>query len=300
VLKLTDRADYALAGLTERAIPRSLPPGRAVRAADGVEIQLAHLGGDPSPVERNTVLARAVSRWSEAGTGARPLIRVRALPDRVRLADLRATASTASPSDGIVLGAGGDAGDAVVIDLFAGARRLLVAGPTRSGRSTVLCSVLRQAAAEGWQVIAAAPARSVLGACAAEAGGRLVTPGCPGVGPPPGVRSVLLVDDSEQFLDTGVGEQLTEWTRADTPELAVVAAGVSDELAVTFRGVAAEVRRARCTVLLRPGPGDADLAGCPLPRRRSSGPPGRGLLVGDPAWGNEFAAGPLPIQIALP
>jgi DNA segregation ATPase FtsK/SpoIIIE, S-DNA-T family len=79
-----------------------------------------------------------------------------------------------------------------------------------------------------------------------------------------------------------------------------VAAGSSDELAVTFRGVAAEVRRARCTVLLHPGPGDADLAGWPLPRREPGRPPGRGLLVGDPALGAHFADGPLPIQIALP
>src|SRR6185437_276605 len=111
-------------------------------------------------------------------------------------------------------------------------RRLLVAGPTRSGRSTALCSVLRQAAAHGCQVIAAATAHSLLGACAAEVGARLVTPESPAIGPAPGNRTVLLVDDTEQFLDTRVGEQLSEWTRADPPELAVVAAGVSDELAV--------------------------------------------------------------------
>jgi hypothetical protein len=53
-------------------------------------------------------------------------------------------------------------------------------------------------------------------------------------------------------------------------------------------------------VLLHPGPGDAELAGVALPRRRASSPPGRGLLRGDPAWGAQFSAGPLPIQIALP
>jgi S-DNA-T family DNA segregation ATPase FtsK/SpoIIIE len=73
----------------------------------------------------------------------------------------------------------------------------------------------------------------------------------------------------------------------------------SDDLALTFRGIAAHVRKARCAVLLDPGPGDGDLVGIRLRKPRSGGPPGRGIVIGDQAWGPQFAA-PIAIQVAQP
>ena len=56
-----------------------------------------------------------------------------------------------------------------------------------------------------------------------------------------------------------------------------------------------------CGLLLRPGPVDGEILGVRLPRRAASGPPGRGVLVGDPAWGPAFDDGdPVPIQVAQP
>ncbi|MEO8889795.1 MAG: FtsK/SpoIIIE domain-containing protein [Jatrophihabitantaceae bacterium] len=293
LLKLTDRADYSLVGLNPRAVPSTITPGRGVRAEDGVEVQLAHLGRDRSPDERNRALAQAAGRWTGVDTEVGARIRVRPLPDQVGLTEL--------PARQITLGVGGDGADPLVIDLFAGAGRLLVAGPPRSGRSTVLRCVLTQVLASGGTVVVAAPRRSPLAEAARQRGVRLVTPDGTALDPLPGDTGVaLLVDDCESFLDTAAGDALTDWIRAAATGSAVVAAGSSDELAVTFRGVAGQVRRSRCTVLLHPGPGDADLAGGSLPRRHSSDPPGRGLLIGDPAWGARFAAGPVPIQIALP
>jgi S-DNA-T family DNA segregation ATPase FtsK/SpoIIIE len=78
-----------------------------------------------------------------------------------------------------------------------------------------------------------------------------------------------------------------------------VVAGDSDDLPLTYRGVAAEVRRTRCALVLQPGPGDGDLIGRRLPRRRRRAPAGRGVLIGDGAWGAEFSE-PVPIQVALP
>lgn len=308
LLRLTDRADYGLAGLKEQQIPVSPPPGRAVRAEDGVEIQLAHLGREPSPVERADAVQAARSRWADAAPRDDQLIRVRPLPVRVELRDVMAECNTAkgihttgTSTQKVVLGAGGDAGEPVLVDLFAGAARLLVAGPHRSGRSTVLLCVLRQVSESGGAVMVAAPARSPLTAVARSHGLQLITPDDHDVPAPcQGSPTVVLVDDSEAFLDTAAGATLTDWARDAAPGLAIVACGTSDELAVTFRGVAAEVRRARCTVLLHPGPGDTDLAGWTLPRREPGRPPGRGLLVGDPAWGRQFAEGPLAIQVAVP
>jgi S-DNA-T family DNA segregation ATPase FtsK/SpoIIIE len=81
----------------------------------------------------------------------------------------------------------------------------------------------------------------------------------------------------------------------------VVAAARSDELAATYRGIAVDVRRSRCGILLRPQPVDGELLGVRLPRRPTSDPPGRGVMVGDPSWGLLFESGdPVPIQVATP
>jgi S-DNA-T family DNA segregation ATPase FtsK/SpoIIIE len=54
LLRLTDRSDYALAGLAQRAVPEHMPPGRAVEAATMTEVQLAHI----DPAERGRLSGR--------------------------------------------------------------------------------------------------------------------------------------------------------------------------------------------------------------------------------------------------
>ncbi|TAM87586.1 MAG: cell division protein FtsK, partial [Jatrophihabitans sp.] len=58
LLRLPDPADYAMAGLPAKALPRHLPPGRAVSCPDGTEIQLLL----PPPDPRAAVTAVA-ARW---------------------------------------------------------------------------------------------------------------------------------------------------------------------------------------------------------------------------------------------
>jgi S-DNA-T family DNA segregation ATPase FtsK/SpoIIIE len=41
VFALADRSDYAMAGVNPRSVPESMPPGRAIRVRDGVEVQFA-------------------------------------------------------------------------------------------------------------------------------------------------------------------------------------------------------------------------------------------------------------------
>ncbi|WAX56143.1 FtsK/SpoIIIE domain-containing protein [Jatrophihabitans cynanchi] len=291
LLPLSDRNDAALAGVAPAQLPTRACPGRAVRVGDAAELQLAHLGAAPTEAEQQRAIARARTRWRDSprATGA---VRVRPLPPQVELDALPARAGR------VLLGVGGDAAAPVAVDLFAGQARLLVAGPPRSGRSTVLRLLLLQLLALDVPMLVAAPARSPLTALAIE---RDVPVLRPGEQPPdrPAPRAVL-VDDSAAFLDAAAGEALTTLVRDGPAGLAAVAAGDSSELAITFRGVGAEVRRSRCAVLLAPGPADGELAGVRLPRRRGDAPPGRGVLVGDPAWGPGFGAGPIPIQVALP
>jgi S-DNA-T family DNA segregation ATPase FtsK/SpoIIIE len=59
----------------------------------------------------------------------------------------------------------------------------------------------------------------------------------------------------------------------------LLAAGQPAQLATHFQGPVAALRRARSGLLLRPGPGDADLLGVRLPRAPVPARPGSGWLI---------------------
>lgn len=360
VLRLSDSADYAMAGLSRNAIPTEMPPGRAVDALDSTELQFAVLGRDPTTAAQNAVIAdiadRARERSGDTAADARPMM-LRVLPTHTRLADLELEAGVAvaklasvhqsasvhglgsvHPAGAVLLGVGGDAATALGVNLLATAdasdARLLIAGPSRSGRSTVLTLLATQLSVQADQgvlvlVLAAGPrsglrrwadAREVpvltpdaRGLCAAQpAFEPLMTHAQP---------TVLLIDDCESFLDAPVGDWLTDVLRAGHGGLAVVASGRSEDLSMAFRGIAAELKRARTGLLLQPGPGDGDVLGISLPLRRPVMPVGRGLLVAPgTAWSAAYSAdsscadgapahlegapldddAPIPIQLALP
>jgi S-DNA-T family DNA segregation ATPase FtsK/SpoIIIE len=277
VLHLFDAADYALAGIEPPASRLTPVPGRAIRVADGAEIQFAHPGDSAQQQHR---AAACAARWPDP---AAPRLRLRRLPTTVRLADL--------PSAHCTLGVGGDEARPVVIDLATGTGRLLIAGPPRSGRSTLLRLIAVQSRSP--DVLVAARRRSPLAQLARQ---QVLDPADePGELPQ---RGLLLVDDAEEFTDTPVGAALLAWLHAGDPERCAVVAGRSDAMAVSFRGLTAELRQARCGVLLQPGPLDGELLGVSLPRTRVAELPGRGVLVPDPQW--RLGAVPLPIQVALP
>ncbi|HEX3335628.1 MAG TPA: FtsK/SpoIIIE domain-containing protein [Jatrophihabitans sp.] len=296
VLRLADVADYGLAGISPRDVPAAMPPGRALRAADAAVVQLAH---DGVAVDAGATAAGIASSWatSRAPGLDQRAIRVRPLPRHVCLADLPVEPGR------MAVGVVGDAAVPLRIDPFVGAGRILIGGPPRSGRSTLLRSLLAQAVHGGLRTVVSAPARSPLAADARRAPVRLIDPAdrTSVLGAPPAQPTLLLVDDSETLVDAAVGEELVSWMRASDAPLAAVVAGRADDLATTYRGVAAEVRRSHCGILLRPGPVDGELLGVRLPRRASAGPPGRGVIVGDPCWGDVFAEGDaVPIQVAQP
>jgi S-DNA-T family DNA segregation ATPase FtsK/SpoIIIE len=296
LLRLADRADYGLAGISARNVPTALPPGRGLRATDGAVVQLVHAGKHPDPAALRDSVAAAAEHW--ASTRAElsvDAIRIRPLPTRVGLAELPAAKGRLS------IGLAGDRLDPMTLDPFAGAGRMLVAGPPRSGRTTVLRSLAFQAHAAGIATLVAATSRSALADDARRLAIPVLGPADRDIGSVPQARTLLLVDDSEVFIDSAAGDRLTTWIRTGEAPLAVVVAGRADDLATSYRGIAAEVRRSQCGILLRPGPVDGELLGVRLPRRPSSGPPGRGVAVGDPTWGPLFEDGePVPIQIAAP
>ncbi|MGI8880348.1 MAG: FtsK/SpoIIIE domain-containing protein [Jatrophihabitans sp.] len=298
VFRLADPSDYAAAGLSVRTMPAGMPPGRAVFAEYGTEVQLAVLGADPSPPAQWAQVAAiaAHSPAAPAESAGGPL-QIRALPPRIPAADVLSR----RPGAGIVLGLGGDSCTPFRLDLDAPGGRFVVAGPTRSGRSSALRLIAGQA--RPTSVLLAGPAESGLGRWARARGRPLVTPqqttrfDLPG-----GARPLLIVDDVERFLDTPAGDRLVELLLAAPTGASLVAAGRTDDLVVSFRGLGAEAIRPRLGVLLRPAPGDGEVLGVRLPLTRASGPPGRGIMIAgrllrDPALAGEDL---LPVQLADP
>jgi DNA segregation ATPase FtsK/SpoIIIE, S-DNA-T family len=288
VLNLIDRTDYGTVGLSSAALPTVFGPGRAIAAEDGCELQLAVLGSD----------AHTVTQWDAIGeiAGTQPTadlapFRIRPLPTRYpapKTFDLR-------PGQ-VLLGVGGDAADPIVIDLTANAGRFLIAGPARSGRSTALIGIVEQLTSAGSRLLLAAPPRSTLALWAHRRGVATISPTDHTVPDNHRTADVLVIDDSEQFLDTPAGDVLTAWM-ADQPEGAiVVCVARSEELMVSFRGHGVEVRRSRTGLLLQPSVADGELLGIRITPQRHARVPGRGLLVTDDH--RTTAPNGLPIQIA--
>ncbi|MEU6790602.1 FtsK/SpoIIIE domain-containing protein [Nonomuraea wenchangensis] len=332
LLRLSDSADYGLAGFPLKGLPSSVPPGRALSLGDHgiVEHHIALLSPDPAgpaQVAALQALARAVpvppsydpadGAGMEAGTrtgGAghavspsggrggwrwpgRPPLRVDALPMRITVAetfDLDPSFRPPSPLWALV-GAGGDALAPLGLDLLAHGPAAVIAGPARSGRSSALLTAARSLIERGTPVIAVTPRRSPLRGLD---GLLAVLDGNAG-----NLAElvadlhdyVVLVDDAELVnADSPLGMALEEVLRSGRDgDHALLVAGTTGDLAVAYRGFVAEARKSRTGVLLAvQGQTDGDLFNIRLPRGTVGGPPGRGFLV---------TTGTItPIQAALP
>jgi DNA segregation ATPase FtsK/SpoIIIE, S-DNA-T family len=309
LLRFADPDDWGRAGIPSRDVPTTMPPGRALlpAAAGLLEAQVALLDPDPSgpaQVAALQAIGRAAAARHQGVPQPRSLrpLRVDALPPRVTAAEaLRLDPELAPPSPlWALIGAGGDALGPVGVDLLRTSPGFVVAGPPRSGRSTVLETMTRSLVARGVPVALVTPRRSPLRALATLDGvlGVLAT-GSEDVDALDKLldgleRHVVLVDDAELLLDTSMGERLEGLVRtARDADQAVVAAGTTDDLGSQYRGFVVDVRRSRSGLLISPrSPGDGDLLGARLPRNMAAGPPGRGLLV--------LNGTVTPVQAALP
>ncbi len=148
---------------------------------------------------------------------------------------------------------------------------MLVAGPARSGKSTVLLALADQArSAEGVRpaVWAICDRRSPLadGVFDRLAVGADEVPALLA-----GLRLergpvLLLVDDAERFDDAD--QAIASLLSSERPGLCVVAAGRSADLRSLYSHWTRAVRKSRCGVLLQPDVDyDGELLGVTLPRR---------------------------------
>jgi S-DNA-T family DNA segregation ATPase FtsK/SpoIIIE len=281
VLDMPDPLDLTLAGISPSAAAVRRPPGRAYDVRDEAEIQLA-IGDDESEE-----LAR---RWGPPPEGAGPW-RVLPLPEVVE-----GDRVPVDVPDALFVGVGGDDLVPLGFDLARDERRIVVAGPPRSGRSTALETIASRLLAAGRVVAVITTRRSTLTELVGGSRLHVLRPGevdrfvelrraHPDLG--------IVVDDAEGLDGNAIETALVEATRlVDQAEGVVAIAVDSRRASAAFRGIVPEVARAGTGLLLQPTtPADGDLFRIrvePSATRR----PGRGLHLSD-----GVATG---IQVALP
>ncbi len=268
LLPVSDPSDATYAGLSPRDLPSSRAPGRAVRLSDRLEVQFAR---------RDPVVEAA----PPAPGALRPLT-VPRLPEDVDLRALLEVHRRTSGSSASLLpiGVSAETGGVARVDLNLG-RRLLVTGPSGSGRSTTLATLGASAVDAGRRVAVVEARGGLVGA--RVPGAVVVDPWHPQVlvdarRSHPGL--VVLVDDAERLENAPVESLLREiGALVDRDRGALVVATTPSAVATRFRGVVPDVARAQSGVLLGPrAPGDGEPFGIRAPRGLA-GIPGRALLV---------------------
>lgn len=299
VLRLPDRADYSLAGLRPRNVPEAMPPGRGVRAESGIEVQVALLDADPEGRAQAAALEHlgdlATRRDAEVPRAGRPF-RVDVLPAQLTF-DRAWEMRDDVPPGGLwaLVGVGGDDLVAVGPDLAGQSPTFIVAGPPRSGRSTVLSAMVSSYLAQGTEVVVAAPRPSPLRDLDGQSGVVAVLTGDltqsqlePLLTGGAAVPRVFVVDDAELLRDCEAKDWLRAWLRRlPGSGQGLVIGGNAAELGSGLTGWQVDARRNRCGALLSPQQIiDGDLVGVRLPRSAVGGPvrPGRALVhLGDAA-----------------
>ncbi|GAA2888538.1 FtsK/SpoIIIE domain-containing protein [Streptosporangium fragile] len=286
ILRLADPADYALAGLPVKDLPAALVPGRALSVGEHgtTESQIALLCDDPSGPAQVGAL-QALARSAPELT-ADPPLRVDALPMRITAAQALDLVPSFEPPSPLwaLLGAGGDSLAPLGVDLLAHGPAAVVAGPSRSGRSTALLTATHSLLSHGTPTVLVTPRRSPL-CTLVDAPGVLAVLDADGDlhGAVAGhERYVVIVDDAELVSpDSPLGAALEQVLRTGRDaEHGLVIGGTTGDLATAYRGFVAEARKGRTGLLLSvQSPADGDLFNVRLPRGAVGGPPGRGLLV---------------------
>jgi S-DNA-T family DNA segregation ATPase FtsK/SpoIIIE len=304
LLRLPDLTDYAMAGIPPASLPTAFVPGRAHCADEALEVQLAVLDTDPASQAQWTAIRRIAQSSPPAPPLAAPIC-IRPLPTSIARSELAAE-DRPLPAEGlrekVLLGVGGDDAGPVAIDLFGLDQRFLIAGPNRSGRSTALLTLVQHCGLAASQFLFIGRSISPLAGWATEIGVAHIDP----LADPDDAASsrqtfdfdgrLLLIDDAETLQDTMLADVVTRML--ERPELAVAATARSEELAIAFRGISAELRRSRTGLLLRPSVVDGELLGIHLPPSRQLALPGRGVLVTDEVRRSNPEG--LPIQVLLP
>ena len=170
-------------------------------------------------------------------------------------------------------------------------RRLLVAGPPGSGRSTAL-DVLARSAVDAGHPVVLVRGRHAAPPSGAESVWPLLRPD--DVDTLVALRQdhpdlLVLVDDADRLDGSQVVAVLTEIADlADRDAGAVAVATTTSALRTRYRGLDVDVAAHRLGLLLRPDPADGDVVGVRRLPTAPAGPAGRGIVVD---------GAPIPIQV---
>jgi DNA segregation ATPase FtsK/SpoIIIE, S-DNA-T family len=293
LLRLADPGDSSLAGIGERSLPRSQPPGRIMieGTPDPLEVQIALLDPDPSGPAQVAALRRlgeaSLARYGPPGGTQRPL-RVDPLPSRITVEETRRLVPGFTPPSPLwaLVGAGGDELGPVGLDIRDEGPGLTVAGPPRSGRSATVLTMATSLLASGTPLLVVTPRRSplrsldgrqgVISVFGSDAEPDHLTDAVSGLD-----RYAVVVDDAELLFNGPLSAPLEKILASGRDgEHGLIIAGATGDLARAYSGFIKETLKSRCGVLVAvDAPTDGDLFGVRLPRNAGPGPLGRGLLV---------------------
>ena len=268
VLRLNDAADWSTFGIRAKDVPEGLPPGRALRAADSVEVQIAVLPTGSTPPDTSgsgqataiaDLAAKLAARDANVPAAQRPY-RLMALPDEIDYAGAVAASGPRPNPMWALVGVGGDSVVGIGADL-AQTSTFMIAGSPRSGRSTALLTMTRSLIEAGTGVLVLAPRRSPLRELAGQpnVAAVLTDPDVPladfrqalrGVTQPTGV---VVLDDAELLLQAEIASDLAALARGAAGEgWGLIAAGNADALSTAIGGWSAQIRRNRTGLIIAP------------------------------------------------
>ncbi|MFF6949603.1 FtsK/SpoIIIE domain-containing protein [Streptomyces iakyrus] len=299
-LRLADRSDFSALGIPARKVPEEIPPGRAFRNEFGTETQFALLAEDTTGQGQAAALAAigeaAAARDAAVPRSRRPF-RVDSLPSRISFPEaweLRDPDASRSRLFGLV-GIGGDEIVGFGPDLAQGVPAFVIAGPAKSGRSTVLLNFAHSFLSQGTRLVIAAPRQSPLRGLDGTDGVLKVFTGDDidedefeelideaSLEEP----IAVLIDDGEILEDCDAESQMKKLvSRGAERGLALVIAGDEEDVCSGFSGWQVDAKKARRGILLSPQESSSgDLIGVRLNRGMVGGQvaPGKGMLhLGD-------------------
>ena len=274
VLRLAHSDEYAAAGVPTDMISATSSPGRAV--FNGLELQIALLGGDVSGDAQNQAMAELAEY-----VGSRPHMpapSVRVLSDDVALESL------ARDKERFVVGVReADLGPAMLPFSPGG---FVVTGPPRSGKTTALDTLIAAAPPKVKGVVIVALRASRLTAsrpnCRVAVGEDSGTQLLRSVLEGPEEDMLVVVDDLHDFVHTKVAHAVSDVLReAHDRRWMVSASADSGAARRAYDGALRDARGSRSGLLLQPDSElDGDIVGIRLPRVTTAmWPPGRGYLV---------------------
>ncbi|GAB2876623.1 FtsK/SpoIIIE domain-containing protein [Streptomyces deserti] len=299
-LRLADRSDFSALGIPVRKVPEEIPPGRAFRNESGTETQFALLAEDTTGQGQAAALAAigeaAAARDAAVPRSHRPF-RVDSLPSRISFPEaweLRDPEASRSRLFGLA-GIGGDEIVGFGPDLAQGVPAFVIAGPAKSGRSTVLMNFAQSFLAQGTRLVVAAPRQSPLrqldgaeGVLKVFTGDDIDEDDFEELIDQASLEEpiAVLIDDGEILEDCDAESQLKKLvSRGAERGLALVIAGDEEDVCSGFSGWQVDAKKARRGILLSPQESSSgDLIGVRLSRSMVGGQvaPGKGMLhLGD-------------------